>query len=93
MELRKITDGQGLNVTQEMEPYQVAAKRLSGLDGAAFDRAYLQHIIQEHRNAVALFTKEAEQGQHPQLKAFASQMLPMLQEHLQRAQQLADGQA
>lgn len=93
LELRKIPDSQGITVIQEMGPYQVAAKHLTELDGAAFDRAYLEHVIQEQRDAMTLFTKEAEEEQNPQLKAFASEMLPMLQEHLQRAQQLADGQA
>jgi putative membrane protein len=93
LELRKITDSQGIDVTQQMGTYQAAAKRLTELDGAVFDRAYLQHVIQEHEEAIAQFTKEAQEGQNPQLKAFASKMLPKLREHQQRAQQLADGQS
>jgi putative membrane protein len=93
LELRKITDSQGITVAQEMGPYLAASKRLTELDGAVFDRAYLQHVIQEHEAAIAQFTKEAQEGQNPQLKAFASEMLPRLREHLQRAQRLADGQS
>jgi putative membrane protein len=93
LEVRKITDSQGIDVAQEMGPYQAAAKRLTELDGAAFDRAHLQHVIQEHEEAIAQFTREAQEGQNPQLKAFASKMLPKLREHQQTAQQLADGQS
>jgi putative membrane protein len=93
LEVRKITDSQGIDVAQEMGPYQAAAKRLTELDGAAFDRAYLQHVIQEHEEAIAQFTREAQEGQNPQLKAFASKMLPKLRQHQQTAQQLTDGQS
>jgi putative membrane protein len=54
---------------------------------------YLQHVFQEYEEAIAQFTKAAQEGQNPQLKAFASRMLPKLREHQQRAQQLADGQS
>jgi putative membrane protein len=93
VELRKIVDSKGIKMAQEMEPYQAAAKELVKLDGAAFDRVYLRHVIREHEDAIAQFTREAQEGQHPQLKAFASEMLPRLREHLQTAQQLADGQS
>jgi putative membrane protein len=91
MELLKLLDSQGIDVSREMEPYLSAAKHLEGLKGDAFDRAYLEHIIKQHEEAVALFTKEAKEGQNPQLKAFASKMLPSLREHLERARALAAG--
>jgi putative membrane protein len=92
VELLKIIDSQGLDVPRDMEPYLAAAKHLESLKGEAFDRAYLQHIVQEHEEAIAHFTKEAQQGQNPQLKDYASKTLPRLREHLQRARELAAGQ-
>jgi putative membrane protein len=34
-----------------------------------------------------LFLRESQQGQDPDVKAFATKMLPTLREHLQRARQ------
>jgi putative membrane protein len=92
VELLKILTDQGLDVPRDMEPYLSASKHLDGLKGEAFDRAYLQHLIQEHEEAIAHFTKETKEGQNPQLKSFASKTLPNLREHLQRARDLASGQ-
>jgi putative membrane protein len=90
-QLLKILNSQGIDVSRDMEPYLSAAKYLESLQGEAFDRAYLEHTIKEHEEAVAHFTKEANEGRNPQLKAFASETLPSLKEHLQRARDLAGG--
>jgi putative membrane protein len=90
-QLLKILNSQGIDVSRDMEPYLSAAKHLESLQGEAFDRAFLEHTIKEHEEAVAHFTKEAKEGRNPQLKAFASEMLPSLKEHLQRARDLAGG--
>jgi putative membrane protein len=65
-----------------------AAKKLSGLNGAAFDKAYSQDQLSDHQQVVALFRKEASSGQDQALKAFAQKTLPILQQHLQMAQAL-----
>jgi putative membrane protein len=44
--------------------------------------------VKDHEKAVKLFQKEAQSGQDPELKQFAQQTLPKLQQHLQMAQQL-----
>jgi putative membrane protein len=68
---------------------KAAADRLKVLSGAAFDRAYVRDEIKDHKTMIALFQKEANSGQDPELKAFASQTLPSLQRHLQMAQKIA----
>jgi putative membrane protein len=65
--------------------------RLSALNGDAFDRAYMQAMVADHREDVAEFQKEANHGTDPELKAFAAKTLPTLQQHLRMAQEaLAD---
>jgi putative membrane protein len=49
-------------------------------------------MVEDHEKAVKLFSKEAQQGQDADLKAFAAKTLPTLQEHLSRAVQLAQQQ-
>ncbi|MEG5018564.1 MULTISPECIES: DUF4142 domain-containing protein [unclassified Microcoleus] len=63
-------------------------ERLSGLSGTSFDRAYKQAMIDSHNQAIALFQAQSQQGQDPELKAWATQKLPNLQAHLQMVNQM-----
>ena len=62
--------------------------RLSRLSGTSFDAAYNQAAIDTHNQAIALFQAQSQQGQDPQLKAWATQKLPNLQAHLQMVNQM-----
>jgi putative membrane protein len=53
-----------------------------------FDREYVRAQVREHEKAVKLFDKEAKDGKDPDLKQFAQQTLPTLQQHLQMAKDL-----
>jgi putative membrane protein len=59
--------------------------KLAKLKGAAFDKAYMAHMVTAHLQAVALFQQEAKGGQDPDVKAWAGKTLPTLQEHLKMA--------
>jgi len=61
--------------------------RLQKLNGAAFDRAYMQAMVNDHVKDVDAFKKEANAGHDPEVKSFASTTLPTLEEHLQQARQ------
>jgi putative membrane protein len=73
-------------------PAAVSAKdkadynRLSKLSGTAFDRAYMQHMLADHRTDISEFQYEARSGQDSDVRGFASKTLPTLQEHLKMAQ-------
>lgn len=56
--------------------------------GAAFDRAYIDHVIAEHEKDIALFEAESKNGGDAELKAWAGKKLPTLREHLKAAQDL-----
>jgi putative membrane protein len=62
--------------------------KLSKMKGAAFDRAYMAHMVTAHQQAVALFQKETSGGKDPEAKAWAAKILPTLQEHLKMARGL-----
>ena len=66
--------------------------RLSGMIGSDFDRAYIQHAMTEHMQAVVVFRREAQSGRDPALKDFARKYLPVIQRHLQLAQSLSGPQ-
>ncbi|MFN6476240.1 DUF4142 domain-containing protein [Nostoc sp. DedQUE07] len=69
---------------------QQVKQRLSKLSGANFDRQYLNQMLQAHQKDVAAFQTEAEQGQDADVKAFAAQTLPTLQQHLQEVSSLVN---
>lgn len=64
------------------------ADSLRSQDGAAFDRAWADAMVQDHRKAVASFSTEASNADAADVKAFASKTLPTLKTHLELAQQL-----
>ncbi|HWS99100.1 MAG TPA: DUF4142 domain-containing protein [Pyrinomonadaceae bacterium] len=71
--------------------HQAVVAKMSGLSGAAFDKAYAKEMVKDHTKAVQLFQREAERGTDAGLKSFASAKLPTLQEHLQMARSLNAG--
>lgn len=56
-----------------------------------FDSLYAQQQIQAHQEAVMLFTSEQQSGTDPDVRKFAAQTLPVIQQHLSMAQQLPKG--
>lgn len=67
--------------------------KLKGASGSTFDSSYAQQQIQAHQQAVMLFTSESQNGKDADLKKFATDTLPALQQHLSMAQQLPKGGA
>jgi putative membrane protein len=60
--------------------------RLSKLAGMEFDRKYMQTMVKNHLNSIALFKKALKKVKDPDLRAWTAATLPILQEHLQMAQ-------
>lgn len=65
--------------------------RMAALSGPDFDRQFMADQVNNQREALALFEAEAQNGQDPRLRRFASQWIPELRRDLQRAQALAAG--
>ena len=72
--------------------HQQAVQKLQGMTaGAEFDRQYLNLLLDDHKQAVALFRSESRSGKNPDAKAFAAKTLPALEEHLQMVQAMTKG--
>jgi len=88
--LKQIASKDNINLPTSVEVKdQATYDRLSKLQGAAFDKAYMQDMVKDHKTDVAEFQKEANSGKNPDVKGFASETLPTLQHHLSMAQQTA----
>jgi putative membrane protein len=62
---------------------------LAALSGPQFDRSFMQDQIKNHQEAIQLFQAQAQSGQDPRLRKYASDMLPMLYRNLQDAQAIS----
>ena len=88
-DLMAIAKQQNLTLPTKLNSEAMATeKRLQNESGKSFDKAYSQDMVQDHKQDIADFQKEANSGQDPALKGFAQKYLPVLQQHLQMAQQL-----
>ncbi len=68
--------------------HDVMISGLTKLKGAAFDRRFAATMVQGHTQAIAAFKRQAEHGDNADIKAFANDTLPKLEEHLQKAKDL-----
>jgi putative membrane protein len=69
--------------------YDAMISTLETDSGAAFDRDYVNGQVEYQKGNAALFRQEIENGSDPELKQFARQTLPKIEDHLQRALRLA----
>lgn len=66
-------------------------ERLSKLSGDAFDRAYLDLMVDEHEEAIdALEDKAGDNDEHADVKDWAAKALPEVRQHLERAKNLRE---
>jgi len=90
-ELKQIAGTKGMQLPSALDgKHRKDMDRLQKLSGPAFDKAYMSHMLEDHRHDVAEFKKEAGDGRDADVKGFASKTLPTLQEHLQLAQSTND---
>jgi putative membrane protein len=59
--------------------------------GKDFDKAYMKMMVDDHQKDIDEFQKQAENSNDPDLKAFASKCLPILQTHLDSAKSIWSG--
>src|SRR6185437_12174691 len=87
-QLMKIAQQEGVQSPGQPSKSQSNERsKLEKLNGQAFDQAFVKEIVQDHQKDIKYFQKEQNSLKDPQLKSFAQQNLPVLQQHLQMAQQ------
>lgn len=89
-QLQPIAQQQGVTIPQALPALeQQKLQVLSSLQGSDFDQAYLSDLKADHAANVSKFEDEAKLAKDNQLKQFAAQALPTLQEHQQMVSQAA----
>ena len=62
--------------------------KLNGLQGDDFNKQYHSDQESAHEDAVDLFKRYGDEGDNPELKAWAAATRPALEQHLQMAEEL-----
>ncbi len=87
-ELKTLAQNKDITLPNDLDATHKATKdRLEKLSGAAFDRAYMQEMVQDHEKDVREFRKQAQSAQDADLKAWAAKTLPTLEQHFKMAQE------
>jgi len=61
---------------------------LQSLRGAEFDRAYVRQQVLAHEQGLAVLKSFSTEGTEPNLRKSAQSVLPMIRDHLKKAEQL-----
>jgi putative membrane protein len=82
-QLMQIAESKGIELPKEMpQEAQQLRDELQQKSGQEFDQAYMDEMVSNHQEDVEAFQQYVEAGQDPDLKSFAEQTLPLLEQHL-----------
>jgi putative membrane protein len=87
-ELKNLAQQKGITLPTDLDAkHKQLRDRLAKLNGADFDRAFVNEVVRDHQKDVNAFKREAGRAKDPDVKAWADKTLPTLEEHLKMAQQ------
>lgn len=88
-ELKAIVNRRGVVLPTGVDAaHKKMLDRLAKMDNKAFDAAYMDQMIADHEQAVALFRQHSEHGKDEDLRSYAAKTLPHLQHHHQMARDI-----
>lgn len=67
---------------------KAASDRLMKLNGAQFDAAFKQHMVEDHQKDIAKYEAQSKATTNAQVRSLTEQTLPTLRLHLKAAQAL-----
>jgi putative membrane protein len=87
-QLTQIMQNKGIELPEDMpKEGQELHDELQQKSGQEFDQAYMDEMVRDHQADIEAFQQYAETGQDPDLRGFAEQALPVLEQHRRLAQQ------
>jgi putative membrane protein len=72
------------------EKHQKHIDKFKNYKGTDFDTDYIKFMVDDHTKAVALFTRASKEAKNPAIKDFATQTLPVVQQHLDIAKKISN---
>jgi putative membrane protein len=89
-ELAAVAEQMGVKVpTHQNAEHQAEFNKFNTLKDRTFDQAYIKHMVEDHQKDVQEFKKAGESAKDSRLRNFANKTLPVIREHLTKAEQIA----
>lgn len=89
-ELKQLASQKNVELPQHLNAKDKATKAtLEKLSGKEFDRAYMRDMVKDHKKDVGEFKRESTMAKDSDVKKFAAQTLPTLEDHLKQAESIA----
>jgi hypothetical protein len=86
-ELKQLASQKNVDLPQDLSAKDKATKAtLEKLSGEQFDQASMKDMVKDHKKDVSDFRRESRSPQDPDVKKFAAQTLPTLEDHLKQAE-------
>jgi len=88
-ELKTVAAAMGVSLPEKMmDEHQKEFDKFKSLSGAEFDRAYVDHMVKDHEEDVAMFKRATTEAKDARLKDFATKTLPTLEDHLKTIKEI-----
>ena len=89
-EVQQLAQAKGVALPTELDrTHKRKAERMAALSGEAFDRAYMEQAgVADHKRTHGLLQQAQARAKDPDLKALAARTQPIVDQHLNSAQQL-----
>jgi putative membrane protein len=90
-ELKALAATKNISLPADMsEDMREKCDDLAKKKGHDFDKAYADLMVDDHKDDIDKFEKEAEKGKDPEIKAWAAEKLATLRHHLQMADNMKE---
>jgi putative membrane protein len=90
-QLKQTADLKNLMVpTTLSDDHQEIYNEIMSKSGVAFDKAYMEAMVKDHKQVIKEFEEMAEEGKDMEIKNFVTKTLPTLRAHLAQAEQLEE---
>jgi putative membrane protein len=88
-QLKELASKENIPIPDALDSkHQARIDKLSKLSGEDFDKAFVKDQLKDHQAEVRDFSAEAQSGTDANVKTFASNVLPTLQQHLEQVKDL-----
>ncbi|WP_434714058.1 DUF4142 domain-containing protein (plasmid) [Rhizobium sp. YTUHZ045] len=87
--LKELAEAAKIPLPETLDPdHQVVRDQLDKLSGTPFDTAYIKAQIVDHQKTAQLLAWEISLGEDAEMQRLAASMLPIVLDHLRRAQEI-----
>ncbi|WP_243374202.1 DUF4142 domain-containing protein [Geotalea sp. SG265] len=89
-ELKTLAQQKNVPLPAKLEhKHQSKVDKLNKASAADFDKKYMTEMVKDHKDDVEDFRKATQKVKDPEVKAWAEKTLPVLEQHLQQAKEVA----